>query len=106
MMVELIENEKNNKWLIHIYDAGYAWTAYERSAHLLLFVLGNDIHAHTIIDRPSGCLVFKAEVMKKDFARLVPLSSIISDNTYHKVLDFHISPHEFEAWMDSEGIPY
>lgn len=107
MVTDSKENEKEeSQWLIHIYDAGYVWIAYQRSAYLLLYVLGTDVHAHTIIDRPSGYPVFKAEITKKDFARLVPLSSIIHDDTYHKILDFHISHHEFEAWMDNEGIPY
>ncbi len=107
MKADLKENERKSQWLIHLYDAGDVWIAYKRSALLLLFVLGDSIiHAYSIIDRPSGYLIFKAEITKKNFIQLVPLSSIINNDIYHKVLDFHISPQKFEEWMDDEGIPY
>lgn len=104
MNTDLKENSTEDKWLIHLYDNGPTWVAYERSAHLFSYVMGDFINVYPILHQETGCQIFKAEIPKKDFIRLVPQACISSDDLYHKILDFHISPERFQAWMESEGM--
>lgn len=101
MEIDLKENNTEERWLVHLYDNGHTWVAYERSAYLLLFSMGDFINAYSILYQETGSLIFKAEIRKKDFSRLISPVYIIYDDVYHKVLDFQISPEEFQAWMNN-----
>ncbi len=104
MEIDLKENGREDKWLIHLYDNGSTWVAYERSAQLLSYIMGDFINVHSILYQETGSLILKAEIGKKDFTRLVSPAYILYDDVYHKILDFHISPERFQIWMESEEL--
>ena len=104
MEIDSKDNETDSKWLIHLYDNGHTWVAYERSAYLLSYILGDLIDICSIYYRESGNQIIKAEISKKDFTRIVSPDYIIYDDVCHKILDFHISPERFRLWMESEEI--
>lgn len=97
----LKEKATEDKWLIHVYDNDNTWVAFERSARLLSFVMGDFINVYSILYKPGGLTIFKAEITKKDFAHLVMQANIVYDEIHYKILDFHIVPKEFEEWMKS-----
>lgn len=99
MNKNLKEKETEDKWLIHVYDNDNTWVAFERSAYLLSFVMGDVINVYSVLYKPGGLTIFKAEITKKNFARLVAQASIVYDEMHHKILDFHIVPEKFQEWM-------
>ena len=98
------KDDTNSKCLIHLYDDDDAWVAYERSAYLLSFAWGDDVRICSAIAVASKQHIVKAEIMKKDFKRLVSPFDIIQNEAHYKILDLHISQQEFEAWMDNKTI--